>query len=117
MQDLKWVVEDILKCGSMEVDMLLETEIDIANTVQIITENGDSLDIETLYSVAFYEKVLDVFIEVPEYYEDDFEIYYNGALDTRIYIKNDKYDFYHEKYPELIDEIETYMNMEFQEGV
>ena len=100
--------------------MLLESEIDISRTVQYITEEGLQLNIATLFEEAFKDKVMDVFQydnDVPEYNENDFEIYYNGALDTRIYIKTGKYQLYKEKYPELIEEIENYMDMEFYEAV
>ncbi len=113
MQDPKNVIAEILNCGQYEVNMLLKTEIDIAETVQIITENRDTLNMCNLYLTAFYEKVSDVFYNIPEYHEDDFEIYYDGALGTHIYLKD--YDYYHEMYPQLIDEIETYMDMEFEE--
>ena len=120
MQNIKCVLADILNCGLGEIDMLLETEIDIGSIVQTITENNDSLNIESVYMTAFYEKVYDVFYydrKAPEYHEDDFEIWYNGVLDTHIYIKNGKYNFYHENYPDEIKAIEEYMDMKFEEGI
>ena len=120
MQDAKWVLKEILDCGTMEVDMLLESEIDVLETVQYITNEGLTLNIATLFEEAFRNKVMDVFRynnNVPEYCEADFEIYYNGALDTHIYIKTGKYQLYKEKYPELIEEIENYMDMEFYEAI
>lgn len=117
MQDLKWVVKEILDCGLMEVEMLLKTEIDIAGTVQYIKEEGLDLNMATLFTEAFRNKVTEEFDfnRIPGVNEDDFDIYYNGALDTHILLKGSKADFYREHFPEQLDEIETYMDMDFEE--
>ena len=115
MQNAKEVLKDILGCGYQEVDMLLETEIDVASTVQYITEEGIGLSAYTLFCEAFMNKVCEVF-DYDSEKQRDFQIIYNGALDTHIIINNGKWDYYHDNFPEEIEEIESYMNMQFEEG-
>ena len=119
MQDLRRIIADILGCGNWEVDMLAESNIDIASTVQYIVEEGLPLNMCSLYYEAFKNKVTEEidFNRDKGADENDFEMYYNGALDTHIYIKNGKYSWYKENYPGIIDSIEDYMNMEFEESV
>ena len=109
------VLANILDCTMSEVDMLLETDIDIASTVQCITENGYELNMATLYDTAFHSLVWDMLAHLPEFDEYDFELYYNGSQDTHMYIKGTKADYYREKTSFELDEIENIMNMEFGE--
>ena len=111
MQDPKVVLSDILNCSTAEVDMLLKTKIDIGNCVQALVENGYEVSIRMLYYEAFINKILDCSTTV-----SDFDIWYNGTQDTHIYICNGMYDWYKENCPEMIDDIEDYMDMEFEEG-
>ena len=117
MQEAKNVIKEILDCGIFEVDMLLESDIDVYETVQYIINEGLTLDMAHVFIEAFWNKVVEVFRDdnrVAEFDENDFYIYYNG-MDTNIYIKTGKYQMYKEKYPKLIDELENYMDMEFDE--
>lgn len=116
MQDAREVLAQVLNCGTDDIDMLLETEIDISNVVRMITENGYVLDLESLYCHAFDEILYSEFVmgNVQDYNSDDFSIQFN-YLDTHIYIKGNRADFYRENFPEILDAIEDYMDLEFQE--
>ena len=115
MQDARTVLKDVLNCTYMEVDMLLQTNIDISTTVQYLTEEGIGLSMANLYYHDFHNEVCDRLQDLALFKESDFQLYYNGTQDTHIYVKGSKAKYYWNNAPEAMDEIENIFDMEFEE--
>lgn len=114
MLNMKTTLASIFNCTELEIDMLMQTNINIDTAVQCITENGYELNINQLYQTAF-DNVLYELEELKEYDRNDFELYYNGTQDTHIYIKGSKASYYMTNALETINDIENIFEMEFEE--
>lgn len=116
MLNMKEILAEIFNCTESEIDMLMQTNINIGTTVQCITENGYELTISQLYQVAFENSLYDL-EELEEFDRNDFELNYNGTQDTHIYIKESKVSYYYSKAPETMNDIEDTFDMEFEKIV
>ena len=114
MNNLKDISAAVLDCGYMEVMNLMESEIDVCETVKHIKENGEEVNMENIYETAFYDKIYDLFHKIPNY-ENDFTIEYNGCA-TDIILSGDKWDWYYDNYPDKLRELEKYMGISLEEG-
>lgn len=118
MQKLSYIMIDLLHCDFKELEMLLKTNIDIPNSINLIVEDRKEINIKNVYSYGFNYIVFDVFIPI---FDDDpfaidvtdFKINYDG-LDTYIYINPQKYDYYWNNYSDYLIEIEKQMMISFE---
>lgn len=113
MRDAKEILMDILNCSETEVDMLLESKIEVGETIRRFVPEPDELNIEYIYGNAFEFIATKTFGEHRDI--DNMRIYYNGADDTHICLAPGARDYYNSINPNGLSEIENYMNMEFED--
>ena len=107
-QDAKTVLRNLLFTGDAEIENLLNSEIDIEGEIRALAENGECIEYNNLIYHAFWHEVIMLFGS-----SKDFDIVCN-SLASSILIKEDKYEYYREHFASELEEIEDYMNMEFE---
>ena len=107
-QDAKTVLRNLLSTGNAEIENLLNSEIDIEGEIRALAENGECIEYNNLMHHAFWHKVMILFDS-----SEDFDIACNG-LASSILIKEERYEYYRKYFASELEEIEDYMNMEFE---
>lgn len=107
-QEAKTILRNLLFTGDAEIENLLNSEIDIEGEIRALAENAEDIEYNNLMHHAFWHKVNMLFDS-----SEDFNIVCNG-LASSILIKEEKYDYYREHFASELEEIEDYMNMEFE---
>lgn len=107
-QEAKIVLRNLLSTGDAEIENLLNSEIDIEGEIRALAENGECIEYNNLMHHAFWHEVIMLFGS-----SKDFDIVCNG-LASSILIKEEKYDYYKIHFASELEEIENYMNMEFE---